>query len=159
MSAPAVNGHLSAVESDDLLDAQIDKLEADLEAMLAPLRARRAELEVELMEVNAKEERIGNALRALGGRAPVAGGVRAPKPRGSAGDRNVWTPSTDVIERVAAALRGASEPLSVSQLAELTGVSRDTVNRSVKVLREQEKARLVGTQGRGNANVYLAMEA
>jgi DNA-binding transcriptional regulator GbsR (MarR family) len=60
---------------------------------------------------------------------------------------------------VAAALRGASEPLSVSQLAELTGVSRDTVNRSVKVLREQEKARLVGTQGRGNANVYLAMEA
>jgi hypothetical protein len=26
------------------------------------------------------------------------------------------------------------------------------------VLREQEKARLVGTQGRGNANVYLAMD-
>jgi DNA-binding transcriptional ArsR family regulator len=158
MSAPAVNGHLSAAGSDPL-DAQIDKLEADLEAMLAPLRERRAELEVELLEVNAREERIGNALRALVGQAPVAGGVRAPKPRASrAGDRNVWTPSTDVVERVAAALRAASDPMSVSQLAELTGVSRDTVNRSVKVLREQEKARLAGTRGRGSANVYLAMD-
>lgn len=157
MSAPAVNGDLSAAESDPL-DAQIDKLEADLEAMLAPLRERRAELQVELSALSAKEERIGNALRALEGRAP-AGEVRPPKPRAARSGNNVWTPGAAVVERVMAALRAASEPVSVSQLAELTGVSRDTAHRSVNLLREQEKARLVGTRGRGSASVYLPMES
>lgn len=156
MSAPAVNGHLSAAGPDPL-DAQIDKLEADLEAMLAPLRERRAELEVELSELSGKEERIGNALRALEGRAPVAGGA-PPKPRVSRSGNNVWTPSADTVERVMAAIRRTSDPVGVTQLAELSGVSRDTVNRSIRVLREQERARLVGTQGRGSANVYLPME-
>lgn len=163
MSAPAVNGHLSAAGPDPL-DAQIDKLEADLEAMLAPLRERRAELEVELSELSGKEERIGNALRALEGRAPVAGGappkprVSRSEPRVSRSGNNVWTPSADTVERVMAAIRRTSDPVGVTQLAELTGVSRDTVNRSILALREQERVRLVGTQGRGNANVYLPME-
>lgn len=158
MSAPDVNGHLSAAESDPL-DAQIDKLGADLEAMLAPLRERRAELEAELSELSGKEERIGNALRALVGRAPAASGT-PPKPRTSrAGANNVWKPGPAVVERVAAALGAASEPVTVTQLAEQAGVSRDTAHRSVKILREQEKARLVGIQGRGGANVYLPMES
>lgn len=157
MSAPAVNGQLSAVGSDSL-DGQIDKLEADLEAMLVPLRERRAELEVALMEVNAKEERIGNALRALTGHAPAE--VRPAKPRASrVGGRNVWTPNAQVIERVAAALKGASDPMGTTQLAELTGVSRETVHRSLNVLREQERVRLVGTEGRGGAHVFLPMES
>jgi hypothetical protein len=158
MSAPALNGHLSAVESDPL-DAKIDQLEADLEAMLAPLRERRAELEVELMELGAKEERIGNALRALEGRAPVGGAparTRARTPRASRAAE--WTPSGDVVERVHAALKAHKEPVSTTDLAEQVGVSRDTVHRSLKILRSEDKARLVGTSGRGNAHVFLAME-
>jgi DNA invertase Pin-like site-specific DNA recombinase len=156
VSAPAVNGHGPDVETDPL-DAEIERLEA----MIEPLRAKRADLEVQLLEVRNREERIANAINALGGQAPrpSAPAVAKRRPPGTAPKgKNNWVPSEEVIAHVHAALKAATEPMTVSSLAERVDVSRDTVNRAINYLRDEDKARLVGRSGQGNARLYLAME-
>jgi CRP-like cAMP-binding protein len=144
-------------------DAALDPLahiRDELEEALRPLRERKAELQVALMQVSSDEERIVNALLALGGQKPERSEPvrrRARAETGANTGKN-WMPSAEKIERVYLALRQAGpEPVGNAALAGLTGYSRETVNRAMRALREQQRARLVGVAGQGNMHMYAMM--
>jgi CRP-like cAMP-binding protein len=147
-------------------DAALDPLahiRDELEEALRPLRERKAELQVALMQVSSDEERIVNALLALGGQKPERSEPvrRRTRREASATGANTgknWMPSAEKIERVYLALRQAGpEPVGNAALAGLTGYSRETVNRAMRALREQQRARLVGVAGQGNMHMYALM--
>jgi predicted HTH transcriptional regulator len=121
-----------------------------LQDSLAPLTARRAQLEAELDGVAVQEQRIKDALIAL--RVKPA---RSPAKPG--GKTNAWTPSVKTQDDVYAALARLPEPSSTTQIAELIGVSRGTVEKALQELRKKERVRFVGQGGRGNANLYAVM--
>jgi hypothetical protein len=154
MSAP--NG---AAPEGAALDPLV-RIRDELEDTLRPLRERKAELQVALTELAGQEQRIVNALLALGGRKPGESEPVRRRTREEAGEntgRN-WMPSAEKIEKVYLALKAAEpDPVSTRRLTEITGFSSETCNRAVRALREQERARLVGVAGQGNARMYGLM--
>lgn len=144
MSTPALsNGTAHA----DPLAPVIEQLQEQL----APLSARRSQLEAELSEIGIQEQRIKDGLVALRLRP-----ARAPqKPGGSS--KNQWTPSQKTQDDVYAALAKMTEPASTTQISEMCGVSRGTVEKAVHELRKKDRVRYCGQGGRGNANLYSVM--
>jgi hypothetical protein len=133
----------------DPLDAEVERLEG----LLAPLEARRSDLEAELAEIAERERRLNGAITALSGPPPKK--PAGAKPRAS-NNSNVWTPGAETIERVFNVLRAGGQ-MNITEAAEQAGTSRDTVQRSLTELRKQERVRLVGAQGRGGAHVFEVM--
>jgi hypothetical protein len=135
----------------------VDALEQYAEGMahlLAPLSARRAQLEAEVAELVEQEARIKDALSALRGpkRSP-----RVPPPKDKAKSTNEWRPSQKTLDDVYAALAKADGPLNYSDLAEATGHSRGSVTKAIDILRKEARVRFVGQAGRGQANLYAPM--
>jgi CRP-like cAMP-binding protein len=134
-------------------------IRAELEDALAPLREREAKLQAELTEVVSQEQRIVNALVALGAQKPKAS--ESPRRRLREAGANTgqnWMPSEEKIQKVYLALKRAGpEPVSTAQLSQVSGFSRETVNRAMRALREREQVRLVGVAGQGNAHMYALM--
>lgn len=142
----ASNGAATAAAppTSDPLQSYIDGLEGEL----APLTARRAQLQAEINEIAGQEQRIKDALAALRPQRRVATG----KP-----SKNQWTPSTKTQDDVYAALAKLGKPSPVSALVEPTGISRGTVEKALQELRKADRVRFCGQGGQGNANLYDVM--
>jgi phosphopantetheine adenylyltransferase len=136
----------------------LERVRDELEDLIRPLQARRAELELELSELASQEERIENAIRALDGKAPVG---ERPKRR-MPGTRTSLSPTqkapaAQTIERVYATLKTFTSPATTKDVAEKIGVSTETVSRAMIVLREDERVRMTGTKpGKGVVPMYMA---
>jgi hypothetical protein len=130
------------------------RIRDELEDTLRPLRERKAELQAALTEVAGQEQRIVNALLALGGQKP---GESEPRRQPGENTGKNWMPSKEKIEKVYLGLKAAAEPVGARRLGEITGFSPETCNRALRALREQERARLVGVTGQGGARTYALM--
>ena len=145
-AAPAANGAATAIPpSSDPLAHYIEGLEGEL----APLTARRAQLEAELSEVAVQERRITEALVILRGKPPAA------KKRDTYRD---WTPSQKTMDDIFACLATAGEPLSKREIMERTGLSDGKVSKVLQRMRGESRIRLVGiAPGKGQAHLYEPM--
>lgn len=147
----APNGTAAAMPSDPL--AHIIE---ELEGALAPLTARRAQLEAELSELQAQELRVKDALAALGNKA--RGRPKAAAPPKNSHD---WTPAQKTIDDVYAvfvrAARDGKQSLNLSNAADGAKTSRGTAKKAIDELRAQNKLRFVGQGGTGGANLYALM--
>lgn len=124
-----------------------------MEHLLAPISARRAQLEAEVTELAEQEARIKDALSAL--RGPKRSPRTQPATKGKS--TNEWRPSQKTLDDVFAALATADEPMNYSDLAEATGHSRGSVTKAIEILRKEARVRFVGQAGRGQANLYAPM--
>jgi biotin operon repressor len=117
-----------------------------------------AEMRETLAELRAQELRLAEAIKLLEGKAKAEPEEPKPKPKRKPAkkDTNVWNPKPETVEQVLASLIVHERPISSTALTELVPFSRDTVKRSVKLLRDQGRIRFVGkTQGGGL--LYLPM--
>lgn len=132
-------------------------LRDELEDALRPLRERRTELQAALQEVAGQEQRLVNALAALGGqRSEPVRRRRTHEQVGTNTGKN-WMPSREKIERVYLAVKAAAEPVGTRELSEASGYSRETCNRALRALRDEQRVRLVGVAGQGSAHVFALM--
>jgi Fic family protein len=83
------------------------------------------------------------------------------KPRRGKSYRKDWKPREGTIGMVANVMRVQTKPVSIQEVADLSGISPDTARRSLNVLRDREEVRLAGTEKRGRNNmptqVFLPM--
>lgn len=169
MATIAPNGALPA----EAIESPIERLIREIEDVLAPLDARREQLEAELFDLNEERERLNAGIAGLSGRLPVATPEKKkPSPKPSADSRQAGkgqhNPSQKILDDVYAAIATASrdgKDLTSAEIAELLALSKSTIMRSVHLLREDERVRIVGTRkdegddrvgGRG-ANAYAVM--
>lgn len=122
----------------------LDRIIEQLEEEKAPLSARRAQLEAEIAELLKREERINAGIAGLKQGRPK-------KPAGSgqmggtkSGMPSTWQPSQKSCDDVYAAIATASEPLTINQISEATGLSRSATDKTVAHLRSEQKIRLAG---------------
>lgn len=143
---------LLAVSEGDPLAPYIEGLEREL----APLAAKRAQLESEVAEILKQEQRITAGIQALKSGAPkkkAATPAKAPT-----GGGNDWRPSQKTLDDVYAALSRSDAPMTVREIADASGVSRGTVQKSLDVLRSEERVRLAGNAAaQGAPKVYGVM--
>jgi DNA invertase Pin-like site-specific DNA recombinase len=136
--------------SEDPLAPYIEGLEREL----APLTARRAQLESEIADILKSESRIKAGIQALRHGAPKK--PATSKPAASGG--NDWRPSQKTLDDVYAALAQSADPMTTREIAEQTGISRGTVTKSVEILRSEERVRLAGNAASpGAPKVYGVM--
>ena len=121
-------------DSDDPLAPYIEGLEREL----APLTARRAQLESEIAELLKSEDRIKAGINALRHGAPKK------KATTSTSGAKDWSPSQKTIDDVYAVMARSADPMTVTQISEASGISRGTVTKAIEALRAQERVRLAG---------------
>jgi response regulator of citrate/malate metabolism len=160
-ATPVANGSGPAVADPAELSA-LDQIKArarqEMDGLLAPLSARRGQLEAELAEVIAQEQEIHRARHALDGGVVIDRAKTKPK----AGQHD---PSQKTLDDVYAVFATAGKDLTSGEVGELAQLSRSTVLRCIQILRENERIRLIGTRkeagdtrtgGRGS-NAYEVM--
>jgi hypothetical protein len=161
----APNGATPPVET----ESPIERLIREIEDVLAPLDARREQLEAELLDLNQERERLNAGIAGLSGRLPAQEKKQpGPKPSPSQVGRGQHNPSQKILDDVYALVATASrdgKDLTAAEISSLAGLSKSTVMRAVALLREAERMRIVGTRkdendervgGRG-ANAYAVM--
>lgn len=128
---------------DQLLAEHADSLRAHLDQQLA----RKAELESELLVVDANAKRLEHAIQALLGQP-----VTARKPRSATrvpGERKTphSQPRPQNVETVYEALvEHGQDGISITQLAAKAGLANETTRKVLDVLRRQERARSAGVR-------------
>jgi response regulator of citrate/malate metabolism len=114
------------------------------------------QLREELWAAERRVKQLQKALDALDPPKAEAKPKPAKKPR-----RTDWTPREGTIGAVANVMRVQTKPVSIQEVADLSGISPDTARRSLKVLRDREEVRLAGAEKRGRNNmptqVFLPM--
>jgi DNA-binding transcriptional ArsR family regulator len=160
----APNGATPPVET----ESPIERLIREIEDVLAPLDARREQLEAELLDLNQERERLNAGIAGLSGQLPAQEKRPGPKPSPSQVGRGQHNPSQKILDDVYALVATASrdgKDLTAAEISSLAGLSKSTVMRAVAILREAERMRIVGTRkdendgrvgGRG-ANAYAVM--
>jgi hypothetical protein len=157
----APNGAAPPVET----ESPIERLIREIEDVLAPLDARREQLEAELLDLNQERERLNAGIAGLSGQLPAQEKRPGPKPSPSQVGRGQHNPSQKILDDVYALVATASRDGKDLTASELSGLSKSTVMRAVAILREAERMRIVGTRkdendgrvgGRG-ANAYAVM--
>jgi hypothetical protein len=116
-------------------DSAEAQLVALLDATVDELQERHDLLKSELTEVTTKLTRYK--------KMQAAGEAPAPKPAKPPAKVGMKS-SSEMRERVLAALRAAGEPRTVRAIAETIGASRGIVDAAVKQLREDELVRFAG---------------
>jgi response regulator of citrate/malate metabolism len=158
-ATPVANGAGPAVApvEPSALDQIKARARQELAELLAPLTARRAQLEAELAAIVTQEQEIHRT------RAALDGEVKR-KPKSSVG-KGQHDPSQKTLDDVYAIFARAGKDLTCGEVGNLAGLSRTTVMRCVQILRDNERLRLVGTRkeaddtrvgGRGS-NAYVVM--
>jgi hypothetical protein len=125
---------------------------AELEALRAPIRARREQLKAELAELTTREKSIAQAIGALhsGQHAAAPAPKAKPKP-------GVWTPSEERLKSLFELFVAEGEPISPTQLANKTeGLGVETATKGTKILRERELLRVAGAL-RGGGSLFAVM--
>jgi CRP-like cAMP-binding protein len=120
----------------DPLAGIIDQLEHEL----APITARKSQLEAEIGDLIKQEGRIKAGISALRTGAPKKPSSSAP----STGGTKPWKPSQKTVDDVYATIATAAEPLTIAQITEAVDTSRGTVEKAVNALRAEQKIRLAG---------------
>jgi hypothetical protein len=128
-----VNGAVSTV---DPLAPIIEQLEEQL----APISARKAQLESEIGDLIKQENRIKGGISALRSGTP-----RKQAPSSGNRDSHAWTPSQKTLDDIYAVLATADDPLTIAQVCEQVDVSSSTVKKAIDALRSDQKIRLCGT--------------
>jgi hypothetical protein len=154
-------------------EGMIERLVREIEEALAPLDARREQLEAELLDLNEERERLNAGIAGLTGALRVEQPERkrsGPKPGlgSTAAGKGQHNPSQKILDDVYALIATATrdgKDLTAAEISELAGLSKSTIMRSVALLREAERVRIIGTRkdkdddrvgGRG-ANAYQVM--
>lgn len=155
-----VNGAGPSIEHDVVLEDSIEEHVRGLEALLAPVGLEVLELEARLAELREREQRIESAIAALTepprGRKTAAATAAAKETR-ERGKRE-WVPSAQTQEKVLALLVASDEPMTVSMLSEKIETSRGTIEKALRVLRENHKVRMAGVASTpGGAKLYAPM--
>jgi response regulator of citrate/malate metabolism len=162
-ATPVANGAGPAVApvEPSALDQIKARARQELAELLAPLTARRAQLEAELAAIVTQEQEIHRTRAALDGSPSVE--VKR-KSKSSVG-KGQHDPSQKTLDDVYAIFARAGKDLTCGEVGNLAGLSRTTVMRCVQILRDNERLRLVGTRkeaddtrvgGRGS-NAYVVM--
>jgi len=138
-STPAANGSVADAVN------PIDRITREMEELLAPLSARREQLQAELDDLDAEALRLNAAIQALNGRLPTPE-KPAVKKKPSAGTHTVSQKVLDDVYAVLAKARGAE--LTMAEVAEEAGLSHSTTSEAIRVLRRDERIRLTGTRRR-----------
>jgi HTH domain len=110
-----------------------------LEVELAPISARKAQLEAEIGDLIKQEQRIKAGITALKTGAP-----RRPSAPASARDSHAWVPAQKTQDDIYAVLATSGEPLTISQISEKASVSSTTVKKAIEHLRSEQRIRLCG---------------
>jgi hypothetical protein len=166
VESPAVALNGSGAEpsaSEQFLAAKV----RELQEFLAPLSARRAQLEAEIVQIDREQRRIQKAVQALSGDDTRSKHAKPGTRTAAVHGRRDWSktakPRAENIEMVYNALQAADHPLSVAELHVATNaaVSTETITRAVAWLREQERIRIAGRVsthgGKAHSNVYAVM--
>lgn len=151
MSTAELNGSdRAASAASDPLDHVI----AELEAMRAPIRARRDQLKAELAELQVREKSIAQAIGALRPSQPAT----AAAPAKPASKRGTWTPSEERLKSIFELMLKEPAPISPTQLAEKTdGLGVESASKGFKILRERELLRVTGAL-RGGGSLFTVMD-
>ena len=148
------NGTLPLVSaSDDPLAPYIQGLEQEL----APLAARKAQLESELAEVLKSEARIKAGITALKSGAPKKTAAKTTAPGGS----HDWVPAQATLDDVYAIFARAGEPITVRQAVDKAAGahSSTTIKKAIDALRSEERLRLCGNASTpGSPKLYGVMQ-
>jgi response regulator of citrate/malate metabolism len=120
---------------------------------------RMTELTTQLREeLWAAERRVKQLQKALDALDPPKAET---KPKPAKKPRKDWKPRESTVGAVANVMRVQTRAVSIQEVADLSGISPDTVRRSLNVLRDCEEVRLAGTEKRGRNNmptqVFLPM--
>jgi response regulator of citrate/malate metabolism len=132
--------------------AEPDRLALIVEELQAELAAEDAavgQAEAALAEARGRRAKIQRAIDVLDG-TPKA--KRAPKTKG-------WIIGEEKVSQVQSFMEVRSEPITISGVAEELGISRESVRRSLKVLRDRDLIRVSGKQpGRGGGqDLFMPM--
>jgi hypothetical protein len=166
----APNGAAPAVAIDE---SPIERLIREIEDVLAPLDARREQLEAELFDLNEERERLNAGIAGLSGRLPAAQPEKkksGPKPSADSrqAGKGQHDPSQKIVDDVFATVLARTregEDITCNEISDTLGLAKSTVLRGIAILRETERIRIVGTRkaaddgrvgGRG-ANAYTVM--
>jgi response regulator of citrate/malate metabolism len=161
-ATPVANGAGPAVApvEPSALDQIKARARQEMEQLLAPLTARRAQLEAELAAIIAQEQEVHRARHALEGGVIID----RTKTKSKVG-KGQHDPSQKTLDDVYAVFARAGKDLTSGEVGELAQLSRSTVLRCIQILRDNERIRLVGTRkeagdervgGRGS-NAYAVM--
>lgn len=115
-------------------------LSAEITRHAAELESKAKELEAQAAELNVHATKMRAAAKILRGKEPRK---KSTKP----GEK--WTPKPETVQRVREVIVSSAdgEVFTLLQLAERTGLSTETVRRSVVVLRRNEEIRAAGQNG------------
>lgn len=142
---------MSRVNGDapDRLPAITDALSVLLEQEEQAVVTAQAALD----EAKARRVKIQRALDALEG-TPKTTRPSRPKKK-----QQGWAVSEAKVELIRGLIVGRAEPVSTAELADESGVTKDTVRKALMTLRERDVIRLSGTRpGRGGGTkLYLSM--
>lgn len=144
------------MESDDsgsaerLLSQRVERITGELRELLDEESERCDELAARLAEARKRRDGYQRALRQLSGETPPA---TKPKPPPDP----VWVPSERKLGQVWEAVRARDGVFSVSEVAEVTGASRETTRRALTALRERELLRLTAQRGAGGGQRFAVM--
>jgi hypothetical protein len=131
----------------------IEQIIGDLEQHLAPISARKAQLESEIADLLKQESRIKGGIAALRQGAPRSAPAR------NRPDSHAWMPSQKTIDDIYAVIATADEPLTISQITEQASVSSSTVKKTIDHLRSEQKIRICGTAAtQGSPKIYGPMK-
>lgn len=129
---------------------------AGLRDLLSVERAEVERLKAELDEARTREQRVQKAIDVLLGTTSQQRSAQT-KRASSSPSQHGWQVSEERIALVWAAMRGRTEPTTVTQLAKsVDGVSPETARKAIGKLRERELVRVSGT-ARGGGALLLPM--
>lgn len=128
----------------DLLKPALTEAAAELEQAEAEVEAAQAKVKL----AKAKSRQVEIAMSALKGGDRTAGHQHARK------GRNAWKPKKETMDKVAKAITMFSDGFTEDQVIEATGFSEATVNRAVRIMRDERKVRLAGKQPGTQKNLY-----
>lgn len=140
-ATPVANGAAPAVVERPL-DRIRREAEEQLGELLAPLRARRAQLEAELKDLSSEEEEILAVAGALHVKAPKA-------PAKKSGKSQTHLPSQKVQDDIYAVMaKSGMADMTKDDVRDATGLSESTVMAALRELRLAERIRLTGSRKR-----------
>lgn len=136
----------------------LESIVAELEDLLSPLTAEKAQLEARLLDVELNAARIREGIAALTAAKKATPNPHTSEPRRRQRNSHDWVPSQKTLDDIYAVLAKAGKPLAVTAISDQVHTSRGTVTKGIEELRRQERVRFAGNGGKGNANLYAPME-
>ena len=121
----------------------------DCESLLAPLSARRDQLEAELAQIANEEDEIKETLIALGVKSSALKRRGTSKPAGNGGSHKVGQATCDEV--LAYFANQGDERTAFDVISDL-GISASAVRAAIAQLRADEKLRITGTKRDENYN-------